>query len=230
MRKRVLLVAREVELRAKFACAFQSAGYAIELACDEQRALRLAAACNFHVAIVAPEPSPTSLALTQQLRDKVPEMIVLAEGPDEIDRLRRSLSGVHAFFLKTSNEGALITRVGEMTASADSESSVSGILCIEDCKLDFGGCVFVDANGREVALTHAEFEPTERIGEQSLPGRTARKVAPRRCRSRRGSLRSQHRHACCAAPAQNRARSEGCPIFGNCSWPRIQTHGSAAEC
>ena len=156
MRKRVLLVAREVELRAKFACAFQSAGYAVELACDEQRALRLAAACNFYVAIVAPEPSPASLALTQQLRDKVPEMIVLAEGPDEIDRLRGSLSGVHAFFLKTSNEGALITRVGEMTASADSEFSVSGILCIEDCKLDFGGCVFVDANGREVALTRAE--------------------------------------------------------------------------
>ena len=171
MRKRVLLVAREVKLRAKFACAFQSAGYAVELACDEHRALRLAAACNFHVAIVAPEPSPASLALTQRLRDRVPEMIVLAEGPDEIARLRGSLSGVHAFFLKTSNEGALITRVNEITASADSESSpVSGILCIEDCKLDFGGCVFVDADGREAALTRAEFEPTERIGEQSLPG------------------------------------------------------------
>src|SRR5215475_8986710 len=156
MRKRVLLVAREVELRAKFACMLQSAGYAVELACDEHRALRLTAACNFHVAIVAPEPSPASLAMTQRLRDRVPEMIVLAEGPDEIARLRGSLSGVHACFLKTSNEGALITRVNEITASADSESSVSGILCIEGCKLDFGGCVFVDADGRETALTRAE--------------------------------------------------------------------------
>src|SRR5262245_48658673 len=165
MRKRVLLVARKVELRAKFACALQSAGYAVELACDEQRALRLAAACNFHVAIVAPEPSPASLALTQQLRDKVPEMIVLAEGPDEIARLRGSLSGVHAFFLKTSNEGAVITRVGEMTAPADSESSpVSSILCIEDCKLDFGGCVFVDSDGREVALTRAESNLLKELG------------------------------------------------------------------
>ena len=42
MRKRVLLVATEVELRARFACRLQSSGYAVELACNEQRALRLA--------------------------------------------------------------------------------------------------------------------------------------------------------------------------------------------
>ena len=123
MRKCVLVVATEVELRARFACALQSAGYAVELACDEQRALKLAADCNFHVAIVAPGPSLASLAMIQQLSDRVPEMIVLAEGPDEIARLRRSLTGVHAFFLKTSDEGAVIARVDEMTASADSKSS-----------------------------------------------------------------------------------------------------------
>ena len=171
MRKRVLLVATEVELRARFACRLQSSGYAVELACNEQRALTLTADCNFQVAIVAPEPSLASLAMIQQLCDRVPEMIVLAEGPDQIARLRRSLSGVHEFFLKTSDEGAVVARVDELTASADSKSApVSSILCIEDCKLDFAGCVFVDASGREVALTRAEFEPTERISKQSLPG------------------------------------------------------------
>ena len=157
MRKRVLLVATEMELRARLARRLQSSGYAVELACNEQRALRLAADCNFHIAIVAPGPSFASLAMIQQLSDRVPEMIVLAEGPDEIARLRRSLTRAHAFFLKTADEGAVITRVDEMMAPADSESSpVSGIVCIEDCKLDFGGCVFVDAYGREVALTRAE--------------------------------------------------------------------------
>ena len=157
MRKRVLLVATEVELRARFACRLQSSGYAVELACNEQRALTLTADCNFQVAIVAPEPSLASLAMIQQLCDRVPEMIVLAEGPDQIARLRRSLSGVHEFFLKTSDEGAVVARVDELTASADSKSApVSSILCIEDCKLDFAGCVFVDASGREVALTRAE--------------------------------------------------------------------------
>jgi DNA-binding response OmpR family regulator/class 3 adenylate cyclase/predicted ATPase len=157
MRKRVLLVAREVELRARFARALQSSGYAVELACEEQRALKLVADCNFHVAIVAPGPSVANLAMIQQLCDRVPEMIVLAEGPDEIARLRCSLSKVHTFFLKTSDAGPVIARVDEITASADSKSSpVSNILRIEDCKLDFAGCVFVDAHGREVALTRAE--------------------------------------------------------------------------
>ncbi len=53
MRKRVLLLSSEVELRARFACGLQSAGYAVELACDEKRALKLAADDNFNVAIVA---------------------------------------------------------------------------------------------------------------------------------------------------------------------------------
>src|SRR6516165_1826088 len=157
MRKRVLVVSTKVELRARFARRFQSSGYAVELACNEQRALKLAADCNFQVAIVAAEPSSTSLAMIQQLSDRVPEMIVLADGPDEIARLRRSLTGVHAFFLKTSDESPVITRVDEMMASADRESApVSSILHIEDCKLDFGGCVFINADGREVALTRAE--------------------------------------------------------------------------
>src|SRR6516225_6351685 len=157
MRKCVLLVATEVELRARFARRLQSSGYAVELSCNEQRALKLAADGTIHVAIVAPGPSPVSLAMIQQLCDRVPEMIVLAEGPDELARLRSSLTGVHTFFLKTANEGAVVTRIGEMTASADSKSSpVSSVLCIENCKLDFGAGVFVDAYGREVALTRAE--------------------------------------------------------------------------
>src|SRR6516165_884692 len=145
MRKRVLLVATEVEFRARFARRLQSSGYAVELACNEQRALKLAADYNFHVAIVAPGPSLASLAMIQQLSDRVREMIVLAGGPDEIARLRPSLTGVHTFFLKTSDEGAVITRVDEMTASADGKSSpVSNMQHLEDCKLDFGGGGFVD--------------------------------------------------------------------------------------
>src|SRR5262249_11436044 len=64
---------------------------------------------------------------------------------------------VQAFFFKTSDEGAVITRVGAMTAPDPSDCSfISGILSLEDCKLDLAGCVFVDASGREVALTRAE--------------------------------------------------------------------------
>src|SRR6516165_6754485 len=155
MRKRVLLVSSEVKLRARFACGLQSAGYAVELACDEKRALKLAADDSFRAAIVALGSSCASLAVLQQLCDRVPELIVLAEGPDELARWRRSLPGARAFFLKTANDSAIISRVGE--TCADSEASPgSNVLCIDDCRLDFAVRVFIDGCGREVTLTRAE--------------------------------------------------------------------------
>jgi hypothetical protein len=44
MRQRVLLVAAELDLRARFARELQSSGYAVELASDVKGALRLATA------------------------------------------------------------------------------------------------------------------------------------------------------------------------------------------
>src|SRR5262249_17837256 len=120
MRNRLLLVAKEVDLRARFARGLQSAGYAVELAGDGKRAIGLARDNNFHAVIVAPEPTPASLAMTQQLCGRVSgRIIVLAQGPDEIAHLRHLLPQAGAFFLKTSNEGAVIARVGEMTDLTD---------------------------------------------------------------------------------------------------------------
>jgi DNA-binding response OmpR family regulator len=106
MRHRILLIAAELDLRARFARELQSSGYAVELACDMKRALTLVAVNHFQVAIVAPGPSPASLAMILALRDTVPKMIVVAEGSDEIARLRRSLPGINEFILKSANDGA----------------------------------------------------------------------------------------------------------------------------
>src|SRR5271169_2520321 len=136
MRRRVLLVAAELDLRARFARELHSSGYAVELACDMKRALTLAAVNHFRVAIVAPGPSPASLAMMLTLRETVPKMIVVAEGPDEIARLRQSLPGVGDFILKSADEGALATRVSEMIALADGVAgehvSVPSIVYIGD--------------------------------------------------------------------------------------------------
>ena len=138
-----------------------------------KRALTLAAVNHFRVAIVAPGPSPASLAMILALRDTVPKMIVVAEGSDEIARLRRSLPGINEFILKSANEGALTAQVSEMMALADNAAnerlSVPSIVYIGDSKLDLGAYVFVTPNGREVALTRAEIRLTERTGPQSLP-------------------------------------------------------------
>jgi two-component system phosphate regulon response regulator OmpR len=160
VRHRVLLIAAELDLRARFARELHSSGYAVELACDLKRALTLAADYQFRVAIAAPGPSPASLAMMLTLRDTVSKMIVVAERPDEIARLRHSLPGVDEFILKSADEGALATRVSEMIALADSAAgehvSAPSIVYIGDCKLDLGGYVFVTNAGQEVALTRAE--------------------------------------------------------------------------
>src|SRR5580704_357020 len=160
MRRRVLLIAAEFDLRARFARELHSSGYAVELACDMKRALTLAAVNHFQVAIVAPGPSPASLAMILALRDTVPKMIVVAEGSDEIANLRRSLPGINEFILKSANEGALTAQVSEMMALADNAAnerlSVPSIVYIGDSKLDLGAYVFVTPNGQEVPLTRAE--------------------------------------------------------------------------
>jgi two-component system phosphate regulon response regulator OmpR len=124
-----------------------------------KRALTLTAHDHFRVAIVAPEPSLTSLAMVLALRDTVPKMIVVVEGPDEI-ALRRLLSGGDDFILKSANEGALAAAVSKMIALADSAAgkrvSFPSIVYIGDGKLDLGVNVFVTPNGREVVLTRAE--------------------------------------------------------------------------
>ena len=134
MRRRVLLMAAELDVRARFARELQSSGYAVELACDMKRALRLAAEDHFSVAIAAAGLDPTSLAMIRNLRDTVPEMIVVAEGPDGIARLRSSFPGINDFILKSAKDGALTNRVGELIALADSAAgegaSVPSIVCI----------------------------------------------------------------------------------------------------
>jgi class 3 adenylate cyclase/DNA-binding response OmpR family regulator/predicted ATPase len=144
-----------MDVRARVACALQASRYTVELASDVKRALKLATVGNFQVAIVAPGPSPESLASMLELRDSAPHMIVLAEDTDQITCWHRSFPELETFLLKSSNEGALLAFVNEKIAHADPVFG-SSILHIGDCTLDLAGHVFVDADGGEIALTRAE--------------------------------------------------------------------------
>jgi hypothetical protein len=56
-RECVLVVAQEIDLRARIACALRSSGYAVELAIDESRALKLASSQEINAVIVVPGSS-----------------------------------------------------------------------------------------------------------------------------------------------------------------------------
>src|SRR5215467_2218523 len=90
-RRCILVVAQQIELRARIARVLQSAGYAVELAECEERALELAAGGQIEAAIVVPS---TDLAgLERELRDKIPRTIVLGHRTDEIIRQDHSVRG-----------------------------------------------------------------------------------------------------------------------------------------
>jgi DNA-binding response OmpR family regulator/class 3 adenylate cyclase len=156
MRKSVLVVAQQIELRARIARMLQSAGYAVELAGSQKRALELASAGQIEAAIVVALPG-----LVQELRDKVPKTIVLGHRTDEIIRRTHSLQGPDALTVQALDEQKLLEQLGRPTASPRSAGSETAgpapiISRIGNCKLDLASRTFVDGSGREVQLTRCE--------------------------------------------------------------------------
>jgi DNA-binding response OmpR family regulator/class 3 adenylate cyclase len=129
----------------------QSAGYAVELAESQKRALELASGRQIKAAIVIDLPS-----LAQELRDKVPGTLVLGH-TDE--RRSRSLEGSDVLPVQALDEQKLLEQLGRLTASPESAGSATApasVLRIKNCMLDLPGRTFVDGDGREVQLTRCE--------------------------------------------------------------------------
>jgi DNA-binding response OmpR family regulator/class 3 adenylate cyclase/predicted ATPase len=158
MRKLVLVVARETALRAKIARLLQPAGYAVELAANEKRALELVASAGIDAAIVVTGSGLAGLAFARRLSDRVPKLIVLAERSGDIARLGRSLPGADTYPSKPLDEQQLLDRLAQVvTSPGDYQGAVApAALGIEGCRIDLAGRTFVHADGREVALTRAE--------------------------------------------------------------------------
>jgi TolB-like protein/DNA-binding response OmpR family regulator len=156
--KCVLVVAQEMDLRARIARALQSCGYAVELAADEKRARRLASDNKINAAIVAPGSSLAGLAMARELRDAVPRMIVLAERSDEMVRLGRSLPEADAFLSQPLNEQELLRCLTQpISQGGENDETAPAILRFEGgSSLDIAGRTFLDSDGREVTLTRAE--------------------------------------------------------------------------
>ena len=88
---RVLIVAQEIELRARIARVLQSAGHSVELAGSRARALELAAGKKIEAAIVVHSRDLDGLG--QELREQVPRTIMLDHRTDEIRRPEHTFVG-----------------------------------------------------------------------------------------------------------------------------------------
>src|SRR5262252_2560018 len=84
VRKSVLVVAQQSQLRARIARLPHSAGYSAELAENPKRALELAARKDIQAAIVV--QSRDLAGLGQKLRDKIPTILLVGHQTEEIVR------------------------------------------------------------------------------------------------------------------------------------------------
>jgi class 3 adenylate cyclase/predicted ATPase/DNA-binding response OmpR family regulator len=155
-RRRILIAAQQIELRAKIARLLQTAGCSVELAESQKRALELAAGGGIEAAIVV--HSAALAGLERELRDIVPRTIALGHPTDEILRRGPSPRGIDPLSVKTLDEQKLLDWFGRPSAgSAEDEITPSPqILRIEDCESGLADQIFVDGNGREVRLTRTE--------------------------------------------------------------------------
>jgi DNA-binding response OmpR family regulator len=153
MRKNVLVVAQQIELRARIVRVLHSAGYGAELAGNQKRALELAARKDIHAAIVV--QSRDLAGLGQQLRGKIPTTILLGHRTDQPGH---ALQGTDAFPEDALDEQKLLDRLSQPAALPGNkgDETVPAQVKIGDCKLDLAGHTFVDGSGREVRLTRAE--------------------------------------------------------------------------
>jgi DNA-binding response OmpR family regulator len=156
VRKSVLVVAQQIQLRARIARVLHSAGYGAELAENPKRALELAARKDIQAAIVV--QSRELAGLGQKLRGKIPTTILVGHRTGEIARPGHAFQGTDAFPEDALDEQELLDRLSQPAASPGSkrDETVPAPVKIEDCELDLASYTFVDGSGREVRLTRAE--------------------------------------------------------------------------
>jgi predicted ATPase/DNA-binding response OmpR family regulator/class 3 adenylate cyclase len=159
MKKLVLVVAQETAFRARIARLLQPAGYAVELAANEKRTLELIVNQAIDVAIIVTGADVAGIALARQISDRVANLIMLAERSDDLARLRHSLPGADIYPSQPLDEQALLNRLVEVMASPESDETAPtpDALCAQGCRIDPAGRTFIHADGREAALTRAEF-------------------------------------------------------------------------
>ncbi len=149
MRDRIMIVARDVGLRAQLARLLKAGGYRVEIAESASHACRIGFA-GTALAIVVPDGSgPAERGLLQELRAAVGNVLLVAATSSKREP--------DSDLLDLTDEAGLLARVAEALAPAPDSDTVEPMLQFAGYRLDLGGHRLLDPTGKEVHLTHAEF-------------------------------------------------------------------------
>jgi class 3 adenylate cyclase/DNA-binding response OmpR family regulator len=161
MGKRILVVAQQTALRAAVARVLQPAGYTAEIASGEKRARQLIAEGQFEGVIVAAGALNTGgLALIREMQGLVGKLVVLADGPNEVKRFNRSFPDALVCLSRPLDHEKVLAFLDLKVlgnAAIREPETIPRLLRFERRTLDLAGHVFLDADGRELPLTAAEF-------------------------------------------------------------------------
>ena len=149
MRSRIMIVGRDVALRARLARLLNGGGYHVEIAENAEHARRVGLE-GVALAIVAPERlDPEGKGLFQELRAAVGTVLLVAT-PGDKRELRSDV-------LDVSDEAGLLARVAEALGPAPEADKVEPVLQFGGYRLDLAGHSLVDQTGKEIPLTSGEF-------------------------------------------------------------------------
>jgi DNA-binding response OmpR family regulator len=153
MKSRILVVARDADLRATLARWLIAAGHAVELAESARRAREAAASEELGLALVAPdELAELGTDPARELGDPAGGLIIIGRDPTA------SGSATTAHIELPLDQDAVLRQVSAaLRPPAETSPGLPEVLRFEGHTLDAAGRTCVDADGRELTLTRAEF-------------------------------------------------------------------------
>lgn len=162
MKKRVLVVAGDAAIRARVARLLQPAGYAVELADGKKRACALIDAGKIDAAIIAHSSlGAQGQDLADELSGLIGRVIVLAETGQQVVRGAGSRPDLKRQAPPFTSYEQLLARLSDLLSpvvGTAGELPAAGFLRFADRTIDLAGRTLHDPAGREVPLTHAEFD------------------------------------------------------------------------
>jgi DNA-binding response OmpR family regulator/class 3 adenylate cyclase/predicted ATPase len=155
---RVLVVIEDPALCARVVQLIESCGHSVALAHKDRSETRPAR--HLRAAVVAPARfDAAGLAPARQLCADGCRVVVLAGTREGVEKVCRALPDADPLLAQPLDEAAFSRILSQMLAGpAGERPAEAAALQFEGCTLDLAGRAFFDENGREVRLTHREFE------------------------------------------------------------------------
>ncbi len=149
MRHRILVVSRDVALRARLARSLSAARYSVDIAESPAHACRIGLR-GFGLAVVAPAGLGAEVSgLIDKLRAATGRAVLIVGSGSSPDPTQE--------IVDASDEAALLARVNSSLVPAAKAEEAAPVLHFANYSLDLVGQSLVDQAGREVCLTRGEF-------------------------------------------------------------------------